>query len=123
MRQAGPAAAPQNAQSRDPRPQSYHRWACALGVLLFAVLIALVAMNHGTMRVAGDRDDLGRPAGGPADAVFCAGRDGGRWVRLKEADLRLADGGALPAFNIGAWHGLTGDPVLAGTGISCPTRR
>ena len=104
-------------EPRDPRPKPYHGWALTLGVLLFAVLIALVAMNHGTPRMAQQVDDLMRPAGVPADAVFCAGRDGGHYVRLKRADLRLADGRHLPAYQVGAWHGLTGDPAFIGTGI------
>ena len=64
-----------------PRVQQYHGWALMLGVLLFASLIALVAVNHGTPRVARQLDGLVRPAGVPVDAVFCAGRDGGHYVR------------------------------------------
>jgi hypothetical protein len=100
-----------------PRVQQYHGWALMLGVLLFASLIALVAVNHGTPRVARQLDGLVRPARVPVDAVFCAGRDGGHYVSLKRADLRLADGRHLPAFQVGAWHGLTGDPAFIGTGI------
>ena len=112
-----PAAGAPKAEPPGPRPKPYHGLPTALGGLLFVVLIGLVAMNCGTLRAAQQVDDLGRPAAVPADAVFCAGRDGGHYVSLKRADLHLIDGRRLPAFQVGAWHGLTGDPAFIGTGI------
>ena len=113
----GRALAP---EPRTPQPKQHHGWAVALGGLLFAVLIALVTMNCGASRAAWYSGNQGRPSGVPADAVLCGGAEGSHYVWLKRADLRLSDGRVLPAFQISAWNGLTGDPTFIGTGIFVP---
>ena len=110
------------APAHEPRAlqPKHHGRAVALGGLLFVVLTALVTINYSTSRAAWHSGYQGRPSGVPADAVLCGGAEGSHYVWLKRADLRLADGRVLPAFQISAWDGLTGDPAFIGTGLFVP---
>ncbi|MDO5638567.1 MAG: hypothetical protein Q4G28_01710 [Neisseria sp.] len=63
-----------------------------------------------------------RPENVPSDAVFRGGPDGGYFIKIVPAPLKLADGRALSAYHVEIYHAFSGDMAYQGNGLYVPPR-
>ncbi|WP_299301913.1 hypothetical protein [uncultured Litoreibacter sp.] len=101
------------------------------GVLCTVIIIAISALTASPMTVLAltkpsePQMILAKasiPEDVPETAVFRGGPDGGYYVTLVLSPLVLADGRQLPAYELGVFHGFSGDVEYQGAAHYVPPR-